>query len=230
MPTFTKTKNTDGMLYLRRLLFYVFGLFLMSLGVGFSVKSDLGISPVNSVPYALSRVTGLDQGLMTTLVFCLFVLLQILLLRRDFRPLQLLQVGCATVFGYFVNFSNRLLSGWIPESYVSRLLFMAVSVILISVGMFLYLSAKLIPQPLEGLCLAIESRFGFRYANIKVTADCALVAAAAAITLLCTGKISGLREGTVFAMFSIGKLIGFCMDRWGKRMHRICFGRNAGAA
>lgn len=213
----------SGILW-RRILVYVLGLFILALGVAFAVKSDLGISPINSNPYILSRITGLEQGNLTTLFFCLLILLQILLLRRRFQPIQLLQVVCAMLFGKFVTLCNRLLVWLEPGSYLDQLLLTVISILLISVSMFLYLSAKLIPQPAEGLCLAIQQVFGFRYSNIKVCMDCILVAVAAAITLICTGSLSGLREGTVLTMLTVGKLIGFCMDHWGPAMQRFCFG------
>lgn len=208
----------------RRLFVYTGGIFLMAFGVGLSVKSNLGISPVNSVPYALSAITGIDQGMLTTLVFCIFILLQILLLRRDFRLHQLLQAACAALFGGFVSLSNHALGAVTLASYALRLAFSMASVLFISAGMFLYLSAELIPQPLEGLCLAIQARFGFRYANIKVGLDCMLVAAAAALSWRFTGGIVGFREGTILAMLSVGRLAGFCMDRWGRRLKVFCFG------
>ena len=80
--------------------------------------------------------------------------------------------------------------------------------------MMLYLCADLIPQPAEGLCLAIEKKSGWKYSNIKTVFDCSLVAAAALITLLATGSLSGMREGTVLTMLSVGKLIGFFMSKF----------------
>ena len=36
-----------------RILVYIFGLFIMTLGISMSVKSDLGVSPVSSIPYSI---------------------------------------------------------------------------------------------------------------------------------------------------------------------------------
>ena len=48
--------HADG----KKALIYVTGLLFMAFGVAFSVNSSLGVSPVNSLPYAISRITGLD--------------------------------------------------------------------------------------------------------------------------------------------------------------------------
>lgn len=200
--------------FIRRLAIFLLGMFIMALGVGAAVKSDLGISPVNSIPYVLSRVTVYEQGRMTTAVFCIFILLQVLLLRKEFQPMQLFQIAIATVFGIFVTWANRIWAPVVPQGYLFRLFLTLLGVALISIGMFLYLSADLIPQPMEGLCLAIEKRSGCQYSNIKTCSDCALVIIAAAISFLGCGEIVGLREGTVITMLSVGKTLGFLNQHW----------------
>ena len=212
--------STDNLL--RRLLLYGLGLFLMALGVVASVRSDLGISPVNSLPYVLSQTTGVDQGLLTTLVFCLFIFCQILLLRRDFSPIQLFQAVCAAAFGSFVTLCGKLMRFAAPENYFLRLLLLTVSILLISAGMFLYLCADLIPQPAEGLCLAVQKRTEWKYADIKVGFDCLLVCLAAGISLAATGRIVGIREGTVVTTLCVGRIVGFLSKKWKAGMTAFC--------
>ena len=49
-------KSFDKRRFLYRLLFYVLGLFILAMGVSVSVNSNLGISPVNSLPYEVSVI------------------------------------------------------------------------------------------------------------------------------------------------------------------------------
>ena len=46
----------DGRKFCCRILFYVLGLFVMAFGVTFAANSNLGMSPVNSIPAVLSAV------------------------------------------------------------------------------------------------------------------------------------------------------------------------------
>ena len=206
-----KTSVQQRGVIVRRIVAYVFGLFMLAFGVGLSVKSNLGISPVNAVPYVVSQLSGLEQGMLTTIFFCFLILLQVLLLRKAFKPVQLLQVVCSTLFGSFVTLANWLLSPVVLTVYWARLAFALLSIVFIAAGMTLYLCANLIPQPTEGLCLAIEKLYGFQYGNIKVCVDCSMVAAAAVISLIGCHTIIGLREGTVLTMLCAGKLIGLMM-------------------
>ena len=42
-------------LFIERLIVSIFGLFLMSLGISFAVRSNLGITPISCPPYVLSH-------------------------------------------------------------------------------------------------------------------------------------------------------------------------------
>ena len=47
---------------LSKVAVYAVGLLFMAFGVAFSVNSGLGVSPVNSLPYVVSLVLGVDMG------------------------------------------------------------------------------------------------------------------------------------------------------------------------
>lgn len=219
-----QTKPACRGYFLRRLLVYTVGLLILTMGVSLSVKSDLGISPVNSFPYVVSRITESDQGFWTTLVFIVYVLVQILLLGRKFRPIQLTQVIAAIAFGAFVSLCNRLLAFPVPEQYLLRVALMIAGIVCMSVGLFLYLATDLIPQPADGFCLVVQQKTGWQYGNIKCCMDCTMVALSALLSYLCTGSVIGVREGTLLAMLTIGKLCGLFHKRFGRRVHVFCFG------
>ena len=41
---------------------YLIGLFIMTAGIAVSVKSNLGVSPVSSIPYTMTCVWGIEMG------------------------------------------------------------------------------------------------------------------------------------------------------------------------
>ena len=53
---------------IKRICLFVGGLFIMSLGVAFSITSTLGTTPISSISYALALITGIDIGI-TTFIF-----------------------------------------------------------------------------------------------------------------------------------------------------------------
>ena len=109
-------RNIVKPVYFKRLFIYCLGLFIMAFGVSLSVKSNLGVSPVNSIPKVLSEIfTQLSMGTWTTIIFCLFILIQFLILRRSFKPQSFLQILCSFLFGFFVDASNWLTAIFVPE-------------------------------------------------------------------------------------------------------------------
>ncbi len=75
-----------------RLVIYLIGLFIMTLGISMSVKSNLGVSPVSSIPYTITCITGLEMGKATILFHIILVALQFLILRGAFQIKSLLRL------------------------------------------------------------------------------------------------------------------------------------------
>ena len=75
-----------------RLIVYLIGLFIMTLGISMSVKSNLGVSPVSSIPYTITCITGLEMGKATILFHIVLVALQFLILRGAFQIKSLLRL------------------------------------------------------------------------------------------------------------------------------------------
>lgn len=69
---------------------YFIGLFVMTIGIALSVKSNLGVSPVSSIPYTITCVWGIEMGKATILFHIVLVLLQIILLRKNFKKVVIL--------------------------------------------------------------------------------------------------------------------------------------------
>ncbi len=188
---------------------YCLGLLLLAFGVSFSIKSNLGISPVNSIPYILSLVTYRDQGFITTLVFSVYVVLQTIILGKDFRKINFLQIVFAGIFGYFVSFSNAIFEGIThPEHYLIQLLFLGISLVFVAIGLLLYLASDIVPQPPEGLILAISQKYSLIFSRVKVVFDSSVVLIACMISLIFFKEIIGIREGTFISAILIGKLLG----------------------
>ena len=95
-----ESKKDSLLLWGKRLLIYVLGLFLMAAGVVFSARSSLGVSPVSSlgnVIYQIGRDAGapayVNLGNCTTAVFCVYLLIELIILGRNFKPAMLLQIA-----------------------------------------------------------------------------------------------------------------------------------------
>ena len=159
-----------------RIPMYFVGLFIMTIGIALSVKSNLGVSPVSSIPYTMTCVWGIEMGKATIIFHAALVLIQILILRKRFRPINLLQVVVGIVFGYFTTFCNYLAT-YLPstDNMVMRIVLMLVSTVFIAVGIFFYLPADLIPLAGEGVMQAVSDVTKIEFSNVKIGFDCSMV-------------------------------------------------------
>ena len=196
----------------------------MALGVSLSVMSDLGVSPMNSVPYVLSRIfTNITMGTFTTALFCSYILIQAILLGRKFSLLRLLQILSSFLFGWFVDLSNWL-TGLIltpPTMYVMRLAFLVISMAFVGLGIFLYVSPKLPPLPGEGTMQVISEKFHIPLHWAKIGFDVTITAAAVIISLCYFHRLNGVREGTIIAAVGVGKFLGLFIKLWQTKLDRF---------
>lgn len=206
----TEKKNDFTKNLPKRLLSYFFGLFIMTAGISFSVISDLGVSPLSTIPYAVTLYCGFDMGLGTTIMHVFFVLIQIALLRKNFRPFMLLQIPAGIVFGWFTTLCN----GWadmIPktDSFVLQLIFQLVSILLVAVGIHFYLPANIIPLAGEGIVSAISTSLKWSFPKVKVGFDIGAVTLSAVFCLITLGNLGSVGIGTVLSALLTGTVLAY---------------------
>ena len=206
----------------RRLLIYFLGSYVLALGVSIAAKTNLGVTPMNSIAYVASRIFIIDHGLLTAIICGCYVLFQAALEGRQFRPVSLLQIAVAMIFGWLVFLNNNLLSFFtMPDIYWVRLLCMMGSVVFIGLGIILYLRADLIPHPADGLLLAIQKKTGWKQQNAKIFLDGTMTATAIVFSLITTGGIVGIREGTFIAVVGLGKTMGLFSKHLGTKIDTL---------
>ena len=217
-------KKSSLVRYPVRALVYCLGLFSLAMGVAVSVNSDLGVSPVNSLPYVISRIVGAQLGSCVTVVFCSYIVLQMLILRRDFQPVNLLQILFSTIFGYFVDFAKVLVGDFAIPTYFGKLAMLAMSIVLIALGILLYMEADLVPMPMEGLTACLAKKLGKPFPTMKTIVDCVVVGTGLVLCFLVLGGLDGIREGTVITAMVTGKIISLMRKPLSPLLKNICFG------
>lgn len=192
--------------YFKRYLFLCIALFIMSLGVAFSIKANLGTSPISSVPYVVSLISPITVGMATILMHCVFILLQIIILRKKYQLIQLMQLPVALIFGSMTDFSVWLINGITYSSYLMQWILCIVGIILVAIGVSMEVTANVVTLAGEGLVLAICRVLPIKFGNMKVCFDVTLVVIAILIGFLAKGELFGVREGTVAAALFVGLL------------------------
>lgn len=203
----------------KKIFLYVSGLLILAMGVNVSKAAQLGISPVSAIPYALELIWNIELGKAVFIFNIFLIALQIALLRKNFKPIQLLQIVCTFLFGLFVTYTGKeFLLFWlpIPSLYIIKLLYLFVSIVIIGIGVSFYLIPDYIPLPAEGTMNSIVelSKGKLKFSNIKVSVDSSMVAVSALLSIIFLGQLKSVREGTIIAALLIGKVVGVVFKRY----------------
>ena len=190
----------------KRWLFLTVGLGIMAVGVALSIRGNLGTSPISSVPYVTSLFSPLSVGTATICMHCLMILAQILILRRQYDPMQLLQLPVALVFGWLTDAALWATGAVQCGAYWQQWLVCLLGILLVAVGVSFEVTAGVAPLAGEGTVLALCQVLPVKFGTMKVTFDVCLVLTACLLSLIFLGQLQGVREGTVAAALCVGTI------------------------
>lgn len=199
---------------IKRLTIYFIGLFAMTIGIALSVKSNLGVSPVSSIPYTMTCIWGIEMGKATIIFHVFLVILQILLLQKKFKPINLLQIAVGIIFGYFTTFCNWSVSFLpTPTNMAIRLGMMLLSTIFIAFGIFLYMPANIMPLAGEGAMKAVSDVSGIEFPKVKIGFDISMVIISLIACLVFIKDLGSVGAGTIIAAILVGFVLGL-ISKW----------------
>lgn len=193
----------------KRYLLFISGLFFVSLGISCIVKSMLGTAPISSAPYVLSLRYPVSLGGFTFIINMIFLLGQVIILRRQFQYIQLLQIPMTGIFGCFIDFTMLILSTVAPEMYMGRVFILLLGICIMALGIALEIIGDVVVLPGEGIVNAIATHWHFDFGNTKTCFDTSIVLFAGLLSLLYFGEIRGIREGTLASALITGSIAKF---------------------
>lgn len=193
--------------YVYRYWWFVCGLIINSFGIAVVIHGALGTTPISSLPFVLSSQFAPTLGQFTFIVNSCFILMQILLLRRKFNPIQLLQVFANILFSTFLDISMSFLS-WLHSDFLPvQIAIVVVGCIIMALGISIEVAPNVLLVPGEGFVKAVSTVTGWRFGSVKVAFDSSLVALSAVLSLFFVHQIIGLGIGTLITAFSVGRFV-----------------------
>lgn len=202
------TQKSDKTSFFKRLVLLIFGLFLSALGVALLKKAALGVSPISSAANIVSiAVPDLSLGTWLIIWNCVLILGQLLILRRDFRPVELLQLPLSVLFGLFTDLSMSLLDFVEPGSYIECFVLVVLGTATMALGISLTVIADVIMNSGEALVKAVSDKTGKAFGSMKIAFDACCVALAVALSFILCGEILEVREGTLVAALLTGVFV-----------------------
>lgn len=192
---------------IKRYFYLLLGLFFMGLGISLVTRSVLGTPPISSIPYVLYHAIPLTFGELTIVLGVLFWLAEMLVLGKDFKKHQYLELLVCLFLGVFVDVGMFLSSPVNPDFYAGQIIVLLFGCAVLALGIYLQVLANVIINPGEGVVKAIAGKTGKRFGVVKIIFDTSLVSCAIVISFVLFGSVVGVREGTLISMLLVGYIV-----------------------
>lgn len=206
-------------------------LFIMTFGVSLSVRSNLGSSVISTIPFVFT-LAGQDYmappltiGEYTNLMNAIFVVLQIIVLRRRFELTQLFQLVIGFFFGALLDL-NMLLTGiLVCDSFFAQFVMQVAGCTILGFGIALEIRCNTVTMPGEGISVALSRVTGVPFPKMKIIIDITLVIIAISLGYLFFGRWLGnvVGIGTLFAMVYVGVVVKYLNPRLGWFDGILCY-------
>ncbi len=192
------------------------GLFFAALGVSLSLKAKLGTSPLGVCPAVFSDSLGVSIGTVMWIMLSACVVVQIIILRKDFQLLQLLQLVVGFIYGKLTDFTLSLLSG-IPDNILwLQVALCVLGIVCLAFGIYLLLEADLLMLAPDAMLVAITKVSDLEYSCIKIIMDCTMVVIAVIGSITLYHTLTDIGTGTIAAALFVGMLV-----KWFKKMEPL---------
>ena len=201
----------------RRYLTFGISLFIIACGISVITRSDLGTSPITSVPYVASLNTPISMGSYFFLFTIVLIILQLLLLGKKGimeRKMELLmQFPVAFVLSFFTDLTMWATASYNPDAYYVKIISLVIGCLILALGICLEVIANVTMISAEYTIQFATLRLKKDFGTIKICFDVTLVCVALLCSWSLSGRIEGVREGTIIAALITGPFVRLIMPR-----------------
>lgn len=200
----------------RRVLLYLIGVVVLCFGVVLNTKTGLGVASINTIPFSISQIMGISLGTATFVLYCLFVVAQLLIRQRIILKV-LMQLPVSLIFGVLVDIFDQRVLTFIADSAVASIVLLVCAIVLTALGSTLMVTVRLVPAAPDGIVQTLGDSFGMTFGSMKFRFDVVCIALTAAYSTLLVGHPVGIGAGTLAAMAFTGHLCNL----WGLLLKKL---------
>lgn len=191
---------------IQRFIIYYLGLLIMTLGVIFFIKSNLGATPWDVLHVGLYYHIGLTIGTWS-IIMGFIILTASAIISKEIPHIGafLNMISC----GIFMDLYLMLPFMVTPHTFMGKLLMFTAGIVLNAYGMGIYISAGLGAGPRDSLMLALTNKTGWKVRNVR--------AAIEVVVLFIGWRLGGPANwGTILYGLIIGPIAGMALPQTDK--------------
>ena len=188
--------------FAKHLLIEVVGLILVAIGAAGIMKVALGTGAYDALALSISSITAIEVGTVGLISNCLCIAIQILMLRKKYRLMFLLQIA-----------------GMNSDFYIVRLVLLMVFIVICTFGDAMMTASGMIGLAVESTCVLFAKKFQMEFGKVRQLADVVFII----LLFICWFFFHALfpiREGTIILAFTFGPLLGYFTKKLQPRIHK----------
>lgn len=195
----------------KRILVLVLGVVIVGCSCALTLKAAIGVGAWDALAQTGYEVTGIEVGTVGMCFNFLCIFVQIVVLKKKFRPIQFLQIPLSILLGVIINFMlYEVYSVITIDAYWMNVLLLVVAYIISAFAVGMVMVLDMVTFALEGACMAVSNATGKKFHVLRQGVDIVAIITVVTISLLFNVPLS-VREGTVIGMFLFGPIMGIFM-------------------
>lgn len=184
---------------------------ITAIGASLGLKAAIGVGAWDALSQSVSTVLNIKVGTFSMILNISCVLIQLLLLKKDFKINHVSQIFVSILVGIVVNFMfYNVLSKFVIDSYLISMMLFVLSMIICTVSVSVIMAINLISFPLESCCMVIAKKTNKNFGSIRQGVDVISIIIALGVAFIFNDNIT-VREGTVIAMVIFGPMLDLFM-------------------
>lgn len=188
------------------------GIFLSALGVSLSMKSNLGATPIGVCPAVFSPSLNISTGMGMGILLGIFFVAQIIILKKEFHPTQLMQLVGTVIYSTFVDFTTNIISVLPDGALWQQALYCGLGIIILAFGVFTMLKIGFIMLPQDAVVNVISKKYHKEYGKIKIALDSTLMIIAVIGSWILYREFLLVGIGTIAGVIFVGKIISILKE------------------
>lgn len=174
------------------------------------LKAAIGVGAFEAMQQSITYVTGIKIGTISIYFNLIFIGVQFLLLKKDFKIQQILQIFTSFLVGIIINFTLYEVYTFVIDTYFLKVLLLVFAYAWCPFVFGIIMCLDIITLPVEGVCMTIAKKTNLDFGKVRCFADVIFLSVSVLISVL-AGTDFAVREGTLIGLLMYGPLMGLFM-------------------
>lgn len=194
----------------KRYILVILGFMIVGTACAFTLKANIGVGAWDALAKSCADIVGMEVGTAGMIFNSLCVLGQIIILRKDFKLVQLLQLPLSVLLGTVVNFVLYDLLVFPFDSYIGGIVMYLCANTVAAFGVAIIMLLDEVTFALEGFCMALTRLIPIKFSFMRQMADVLSMIAIIVLTFAFDIPWS-IGLGTIIGMLTFGPTLGIFM-------------------